>query len=221
MSDAPQQMVFRPVRPGSRILNPQCGTPGTLGVLAFDSQHRTWVVSCRHVLLRPSEIGDEELVGPEAIYQPGPEAADGHIADSDVTRQSRELDCAAAILCPDVVFDPRLLGLDASPGAPIAARSGMRVLKSGAQTGVTRGVVRSLQGDTIRIVLSNSEPANTVLSRAGDSGAVWLEEDTLSPVGLHRRGNAFGAQFALASPMDEVLAVLGLRIENAALGQWT
>jgi hypothetical protein len=212
MSDRPRHTVVRPVCPGLRILNPECGTPGTIGLFGRDEHDRTWIVSCRHVLLRPAEVPDDQLAGPEEIHQPGPGLAYSVIADSDVTRQNLALDCAAAVLRPALALDPGVFGLGSVLGRPAQPRLRMRVIKSGAQTGVTRGVVTLVGGSRIRISLPDDAAEDTILSMGGDSGAVWFEEDTLAPIGLHRRGNVAGVEFALASPMDAVMATLQLQV---------
>jgi hypothetical protein len=84
------------------------------------------------------------------------------------------------------------------------------VLKSGATTGVTEGVVLGVSDDVIVIGRSEDIPEGYVLTDAGDSGALWVRADDFAPVGVHFEGNTTGSEWAKARPIKLVLETLQL-----------
>ena len=91
-----------------------------------------------------------------------------------------------------------ILGIGTA-SAPIAPVPGMRVVKSGRSTEITEGVINTINGNTIEIKLHPDFPATYDLSDPGDSGAVWLEQESRAPVALHRAGTTSGPSFATTS----------------------
>jgi hypothetical protein len=104
----------------------------------------------------------------------------------DGSRVDRNLDCAAAVI-GDAGGRGLILGIG-QLAAPIAPTVGMRVIKSGAETGVTEGIIARVEGIEVTIASSNF-PVDYRLSGPSDSGAVWIDAQTHSPVAMHYAGD--------------------------------
>jgi hypothetical protein len=186
--------AYRPLVSGARIMNAITGSPGTLGCIALDDQDNPWIVSCYHVLGRSRHF--VSIVGnDEPILQ--------------ATKMNSALDYGAAIVVPEIDVSASVLELDKLQRIA-DAEVGMRVVKSGAATGVTIGVVAEVTPVLIKIEKPADSPSDYVLSDHGDSGAVWLDAQTGNAVGLHftRQDHAI----AYARPLRNVLGDLGLRL---------
>ena len=203
--------LFRPLRAGTRIINGVSMNPGTLGFIGVDRGGAFWIVSCRHILVRPKRWSGAPFAQGERIHQPNPREAGSLVARTVSGKADARLDCAAAPIENGIDLSPDILGLG-TPVAPVSAKRGMPVVKSGMRTGVTEGRVTKITGSTIQILPPRGFPSNYQLCDPGDSGALWLEKETLAPVGLHRAGNVRGPEFARASRIGDVLAALNLKI---------
>jgi hypothetical protein len=189
-------------------MNAITGNPGTLGCIGLDEDDNPWIVSCYHVLGRSSRFVN--IVGnDEPILQATPDIGGGVIARTRITKMNSSLDYGAAIVVPEIDVSASVLELDRLQRVA-DAEVGMRVVKSGAATGVTIGVVAEVTPELIRIEKPAESPADYVLSDHGDSGAVWLDAQTGNAVGLHftRQEHAI----AYARPLKNVLGDLGLRL---------
>jgi hypothetical protein len=113
---------------------------------------------------------------------------------------------------PGVAAVNELLGVGPINPAPVSPRVGMRVLKYGVATELTEGVVADIQGSDVIIAPAPGFPAEYQLSDIGDSGALWLEQGSLRAVALHKQGAAGGAEKAVGSVVNDVLARLGLKM---------
>ena len=202
---------FRPLRAGTRIINGVCMNPGTLGFIGVDRQGTLWAVGCRHVLVRPRGWSDAPFAEGEPIHQPNRREANSIIARTVPGHANARLDCAAVPLLEGIEATAEILGLG-TPVAPVQAQRGMSVVKSGMRTGLTEGRVSRITGSTIQILPPRGFPDDYQLCDPGDSGALWLEKNTLAPVGLHRAGNVRGPEFARASRIQEVLQALELEV---------
>jgi endonuclease G len=113
--------------------------------------------------------------------------------------------------------------LDVGPVSGVTAPMlGMRVVKSGRGSGVTKGVIDGVEGEypieygglsrkikhVYRIV---PVTAMGEVSRGGDSGSWWLEEGTKQAVGLHFAGYD-NPETALTIAMPQVLEALNVYI---------
>jgi hypothetical protein len=194
--------VFRPVRAGIEIRNTTLLEPGTIGLIATSNGADRWIVSCHHVLCTANF--------PEQIVQPF--GAANVIAMSDAARSRADLDCAAASIVAGVQVIAEVLGIGRL-GEPVDPTVGMEVVKSGAATGVTEGTIRSITPGRVEI-RPLKLPDDYQLSDGGDSGAVWIEKNTFSPVVLHQGSTSEG--FAIGRPIKEVLAALNLRMVRIA-----
>jgi hypothetical protein len=172
---------FRPLRGGVEIFNPRVDEAGTLSFIAQDAGGgpERWLVSCYHVLV--GGPGTQPIEG-EPVFQPsdGTEPA----ALTDAARAHVFLDCAAAKLAPGVAGIGEILGIGrlAFPANP---EPGMRVIKSGAATGVTEGLIESVEGDDVVIAHAPDFDPNYELSLPGDSGSLWLRREDHAPVAMH------------------------------------
>lgn len=198
--------TFRPLIGGIAIQNPNVEDVGTLGFIATSDGFDRWIVSCFHVLCRTS--GDFPTGINEFIFQPF--RRDGELPIAEVTAASanRRFDVAAARVL-DVECTGQVLGIG-NLRQPAAPAIGMRVIKSGAETGITEGRVMRVTAEEIEVTCADFSPDYS-LSGGGDSGAVWLDAATLAPVAIHLAGNAPGSlERAIARPIELALSVLNL-----------
>lgn len=199
-------LAHRPLRPSTLVYNPLAQEAGSIGCFAKDGAGDHWLVSCHHVL---SGAGPAM---PQPIYQPDDSPGAVPVADFDGTKADAAFDVAAAKLRPGVAFENDWLGLGSGNLQAATPVKGMRVVKCGSRTGVTEGEVVDVEADRVKIGLRAGAPIRSELSAAGDSGAMWLEHGSLRPVGIHYLGNAGGAIFAYARPIDAVLLRLALSL---------
>jgi endonuclease G len=158
------------------------------------------------------------------IYQPG--RGDGGTGTDTVAEFSHHamesnLDAAVARLTGSRQLINEQLDLGPVRGVGWA-QMGMDVIKSGRTTDITRGRVTGVEGvfrgyyagvnRLIRHVIT-IEPcqAGAQVSAAGDSGAFWLEKQTMHAVGLHFAGGD-APERALAVDMQPVLEALNVRM---------
>jgi hypothetical protein len=73
----------------------------------------------------------------------------------------------------------------------------MDVLKSGATTGVSEGRITDVDGSRIVISRPQSSVSMYEVSGFGDSGAVWVERETMAPIGIHLASDSMGRAVAL------------------------
>lgn len=119
----------------------------------------------------------------------------------------------------DAIFQ----NLAANPGDP-AAQAAVRAYKSGARSGVGRGVLAALvpvaprtdDGVTIyflnQIRFSQDADTSDALSCAGDSGSLWVQEGTNAVIGLNHAGPADDSGVsATACRIEDVMNQLGIR----------
>jgi hypothetical protein len=198
-------LQYRPLLCGVSLINARIGEPGTLGYIGRDPTGDIWLISAYHVLCN-SDLS--AYTADEAIYQPAANFAPYHVASTRSSRANPALDCAAALLDPGISRVNTQLGLG-PVGAPKTPSVGMRVAKSGAVTGITEGLITQINGDTVRIEVDPAFDDDYVLSAAGDSGSLWLEQSTRAPVALHRGHSS--PQRADALDIQTALAALGLQ----------
>jgi len=199
------ELTIRPLQGGIEIINPSNDRPGTLGAILTDGADR-YALSCYHVLCRPN--GAAFLDG-ESVMQSIAQRAGTPIGNIFIANASAALDCAAAKVTPGVACAGRVLGL-APLRPPVAPVAGMRVLKSGYSTGVTEGEVIRVQGDEVEVGRPRTYPPQYEPSDFGDSGALWVERGSGSPVAMHT-GVSPGAN-AIGVSIQAVLRALGLQL---------
>jgi hypothetical protein len=207
MLAANHKQIFRPLRGGIAIVAPRVNRFGTLGCIAF-GDGGAWLVTAYHVL---ADRGRGDLAGGDPIHQLLPGMPPGVAARAVAGRADPGLDAAAGLLELGVEAVPEVLGLG-RVAAAVEPAVGMRVVKSGAATGVTEGVIVGVQLERVEIESPPGFPSKYELSDVSDSGAVWLEMETRAAVGLHVGGNDVSVERAFAVPMPLVLATLGLSL---------
>lgn len=198
-------LAFRPLIAGTSILNARVNEPGTLGYIASDDAGGLWIVSAYHVLCNSSLL---PFAADEVIYQPAAVAPENQVAITQASRANANLDCAAAQLIAGIAGLDYQLGIGPTD-APIEPAVGMRVVKSGAVSGVTEGIVLSVTGTDVVIEIDPTYLTEFVLSEPGDSGALWLEQQSRSPVALHSGRQS--PRRAAAVSFSAVLAALRLK----------
>jgi hypothetical protein len=202
-----RSLLYRPVRAGITIVNPNVGKVGTLGFIATSDGQDRWLVSCYHVLGR-IDLG--VFNDGEPIYQPMDDPPN-RIAKVSTARADVQLVCAAAKLEAGIQSTHDILEM-----SPIAGVSepvvGMRVRKSGCVTGVTEGVISKVSGDSVEIQIAPDFPARYELSQEGDSGSLWVSSQNNLAVALHRAGNAYGKQIGYAVRLIAILTSLKLKL---------
>jgi hypothetical protein len=208
MPTNPRDLPYRPLVSGVTIANEVSGIPGTLGCIALDAQNKPWIISCYHVLgrARSSTAKPQE---DEPILQSTPELGGGVVARTRLAKMNAILDYGAAIIEANVGVTTAVLSIGTIQRTA-KALVGMRVIKSGAVTGITIGVVTDVTTDLITIDRSPEQPDTEVLSDRGDSGAVWLDVQTGDAIGLHFSGR--DNDRAYARPLESVLAALELKL---------
>ena len=201
------------IRGGLAVENPVLNEPGTVGFIGTSDGTDRWLVSCFHVLCRSLGTAMPPDARESVVY-----AFDGNqparvLAVVDPTRADDDLDCAAALVVKPAEALGQILGVGTIHPEPIEAQVGMRVLKSGVATGVTEGFVRRLRVDGKPVMQIEKTSAGYAVCSRGDSGALWLDAQTLRPVALHTGGRADDERgVAVATEIKAVLARLGLRI---------
>lgn len=199
--------TYRPLRSGSKIINAAVGRPGTLGCIGIDDEG-PWIVSSYHVIGRVRDVTAGPSDG-ESIWQSTTDRGGSPIALSRLSKMDRQLDIAAALILPDVGISADILEMHQLRGVTEPA-FGMRVIKSGAGTGVTEGVITDTTSELVTIESPQHMPEGYVLSDLGDSGAVWVDALTGQAVALHFAGR--DGNTAYARPLSLVLNSLGLRL---------
>jgi hypothetical protein len=219
-SPHPRSGVSNPMQAGISISNALKFGYGTLGGKVIDRETgAAMILSNWHVL-----VGSWYAQPGVAIYQPG-QWHGGH-SEHTVARLTRHamdqyIDAAVAELTGSRPLTNHHLDLGPVTGVRVP-ELGMRVTKSGCGSEVTAGIVTGIEGriaqyyDGVQQVIRHTvhiaqTPEGGEVSRKGDSGSWWLEEDTHKAVALHFVGSDF-PEYAVAIAMPQVLAALNVDI---------
>jgi hypothetical protein len=203
-----QELTFDTLLGGIVILNEKNDRPGTIGFLATADGLDRWIVSCYHVLCRTNA---DPFADGELILQGRSKALSRPVARVSAARARADVDCAAALVNDGIAVSSRILGLPPLSAARSPAK-GMRVMKSGATTGVTEGVVSRVSGDEVEIRAPDGAPKGYEVSGFGDSGALWIHADSSAPVAVHFGMRPGITPAALGRPIGLVLAALNVQI---------
>lgn len=188
-------------------------TAGTLGAKVYDATtHEEMILSNWHVM-----VGSLNAQAGDAVWQPG-RLDTGKEADefANITRWVlgpfdacvAKLSGARPVL--NTTIEDRVIDDVAAP------RLGMRVWKSGRTTGYTEGFIDGVMmtvslnysaagthqiQSVFRVVPRPGAPPEEI-SLGGDSGSVWVDEESGKAVGLHFAGETGNQpEFALANDM--------------------
>ena len=204
-----------PAQPGISV-GPAAGPAGTLGAFMFDNvSQATCVLSAAHVLFaRQTSIPGDAVVQPARMH--------GGVADgfARLARFDTVTDAAIAVLESGAASERLVSGVAVGTAVEFSAvaepHHGQVLTKSGASTGVTTAIVDGIgafEGLEDAFILLPVEGGPEVISKAGDSGAVWYDAQTGAAVGLHCKGprNAIpGNSFAVASRFSRIMQNLQL-----------
>ena len=191
-------------------------TAGTLGAKVYDATTREeMILSNWHVM-----VGALSAQEGDPVWQPG--RLDGGKQNDVIAHISRWVlgpfdACVAKVVESRPVFSKTL---EDKPIEDVAApRLGMRVWKSGRTTGYTEGFIdgimmtislnysaagtRQIQS-VMRVVPRPGAPPAEI-SLGGDSGSVWVDEESGKAVGLHFAGETGNQpEFAVANDITSV-----------------
>jgi hypothetical protein len=211
------------LQPGISVGSVKLGTTGTLGAIVRDTtSQQLCVLSNWHVL-----CGGPEAAASDPVSQPGPIDQGGN-APREVAklerwlRLSEQYDAAIARLDAGIETNGQLFGTSFRPTAVAAPELGARLIKSGAVSGVTHGIVDGIAGSYrldytgfgdgpqwmagFRLIPDPQAPANA-LSLEGDSGSLWVDETGERAIGLHFAGEDDQSplnDYALAHSIEDV-----------------
>lgn len=198
-----------PLVGGLTIGNTRASLVGTLGAIVLDSDTlNPLAISNYHVMIVEPVT---TTTNNDIIAQPmTAKAAD---AIGRISRWDKRLDCAVCHVTTRL-WETGLADLPNGPIGQASAIIGMRVMKSGSTTAVTRGIIDGHTGNGFTIVPdpANPNPSGEV-SSPGDSGSIWMESSTSKAVGLHYAGETDPApakERAWANSMDIVANKLGV-----------
>lgn len=216
----PRAMPMNPMRGGISISDAYTRVGyGTLGGMVVDEETgEPMLLSNFHVM---ASRGYARLGAP--ILQPGRgDGGEDIVAYFARHGMDRGIDAAVARLSGTrgIINDLFRLGRINGVCAPVL---GMRVCKSGRTSDVTHGMVAGI-GAVVKITYPGSglRPIRSVMnivpigggsevSEPGDSGSLWVDEETHAAVGLHFAGSD-DPENALAIDMAEVLRTLHVRV---------
>lgn len=214
----PRASIMNPMQGGISISDSFSGGYGTLGGLVYDRETGDeMILSNYHVL------SGSPMVRPGSpILQPG-RGDGGRQTVATFVRHGMNagIDAAVARLNGRRALTHTQYQLGAPTGVtePIL---GMRLVKSGRASGITRGMVTAIEGVVkiryrmgerlIRRVCHIVPVSNGLQASApGDSGSFWLNADTNEAVGLHFAG-ADQPEYALAINMAAVESALNVDV---------
>ncbi len=204
---------------------------GTLGLLVIDTQtNRPGILSNWHVLAGPLARRGDAIIQPARV-DGGRDP--GHVvATLKRWMLDREGDAAIAELVIEKPWLPIQIETHLIVKNVRRSRLGEVLAKSGRTTGVTRARVdgegiyrleyevrpgllelRDIEGFKL-VALEDGNPSNEEISSGGDSGSLWMSENSGAGVGLHFGGELNpdpAAENALACNLDAVLDRLGQR----------
>jgi hypothetical protein len=166
----------------TRNVNVTVNPLGTLGAVVFDAANNNapMALSNHHVYVstRPNGAAGEQA------NQPG--NTNNADAIGIVARSNRALDCAVVTLNGVRPASTTIIDFAGGIKGVIDPVIGLRVTKSGRTTGTTRGMIEGVSADEFTVVPVPGQWQE--LSRPGDSGSIWLEQDSHASVGLHYAG---------------------------------
>jgi hypothetical protein len=220
-----------PLQPGVSIGSRKRLTTGTLGPIVRDLNNQNLcLLSNWHVL-----CGGPEARQNDEITQPGPmDFNDGPTVAllERWLRLGEQFDAALARLAPGGHANDQLFDTTFRPIATKAPALGMRLVKSGAVSGVTQAKIDGVSGSYrldytgfgdgpqwmqgFRLVPDPALPPGAI-SLPGDSGSLWIDSADGVAVGLHFAGEDDISplnNYALAHPIEDVFVRLNVALSG-------
>jgi len=203
-----------PLIGGVVVGNTRAGFIGTLGAVVFerDSLFPKGLSNYHVLVVEPPQKTD-------TVAQPKTAAAADALGFLE--RWNKQYDCAVCSITSRSV-STQLADLGTAKGIsyPLV---GMKVVKSGRTTAVTRGVIDGTDGGEFTVIPDPNFPAPMgEISAGGDSGSVWLESSSFLAVGLHYAGETDpnpASERAWAKWMATVADKLSILVlDKAAMG---
>jgi endonuclease G len=204
-----------PIQPGISV-SPAGRPGGTLGALMYDAvRNETCLLSAAHVLFPDSA----SVAGGDVVQ---PSWSHGGVADgfSYLTRFDPFTDAAIARIGTSAPEARLVSGVAFGTGVELSdcmePYHGQLLRKSGAGTSVTTAIVDgigSYEGLDDAFTLLPVVGGEAVITRAGDSGAVWFDAQSGHAVGLHCKGPlnpSAGHSYAVATRFSRVMKNLQL-----------
>ncbi|NUV58109.1 hypothetical protein G6W55_00125 [Streptomyces sp. CAI-85] len=183
-----------PVVGGINVGNVKLTGPGTLGSIVFErGTLRPLALTAWHVIVA------EPAVSMDPVIQPDPKPPDTPLPNAFLGRLLRwdePLDAAVCSIGQQDGTQARkistsLVGLPQPAAGSKAPVVGLKVIKSGLRTAVTRGIIDGTDGVEFSVIEdSDAPPSDGVLGGPGDSGSLWLDRQTHSAVGVLFKGEA-------------------------------
>lgn len=220
------QVESNPIQPGLSIGNATRGTTGTLGLIVRDLHSgQPAILSNWHVLYGSMRANpNDEIIQPGVLHVGNrpPRIVGCPIRTLPL---SHGIDAAIALINSEIDIDDDIFGMPLVIKGIGDIVQGDTIAKYGAMTRITHGIVDGVEGpfqvdysftgdgmrsmDGIRISLDTSfgEP---VISREGDSGAVWFDSEGRA-VALHfcgELGTGPTGRYSLAHPIGQVFNLL-------------
>lgn len=217
---ASRNIVFQELIGGIRIRNARHkNLGGTLGAIFFDRHtNQPFGVTSRHVLIDDEQFSFRSkfpVIQPNLIWKPKYEI--GTVSKTNAS----DLDCIRFEIGEKRPINTQNSVLGVSgwiKGIENEIILGTKVMKSGARTGLTYGLIVCESVCRERFVIYPDDDYNLVdneLTLGGDSGAIWLLNDgSMRAIGLHILGNKsrnYDSELAVALNLDTVMNVLNLK----------
>ncbi|KQP12068.1 hypothetical protein ASF45_32195 [Pseudorhodoferax sp. Leaf265] len=223
------QAICNPVQLGVSVGNLQRGSTGTVGLIVRDMvSGKPVILSNWHVL-----CGNVQARAGDVLVQPGPHHI-GNAAPRPVAHLTRWLplstgyDAAIGILDPATNATNNLFGTAVAVKGAAPPRTGMSLIKFGALTRATHGVVDGVNGSYVLDYSGRGDAARQMdgvmirrdarfpeaeISLEGDSGAIWVDSKNRAVALLFAGEDGVGptAEYALAHSIDRVFSLLQLQ----------
>lgn len=212
-----REKKFEIIQPGISISS-KYSTNGTIGLIVFDNtSNKPCILSNWHVLAKSSFIPRISFKIGKPIFQPG-KLFQGKRSSNIVARLTR-FDIATDSAIAEIVSREYILSQYESNVTITNARlplEGDIVEKSGTRTGITKGKIVEVKGNSVKIKpIVEGNPNNQEISDGGDSGSVWYDPNTMEGLVLHNSGetdNTPDSEFAKGYSLLAVMEKLNISL---------
>ncbi len=192
---------------GLAISNTRLNISGTLGAIVFDNATgKPMGLTNHHVLFAAKGIFKTVGQPGDSIVQPSRVADQQQNRIGKLSHGNRGLDAAVFEIGGRPLHPQPVNCLPGPVNGITTAVIGTPVMKSGAATGVTYGIIIALTlRKTIMIGTDPArQPVNHALCAAGDSGSVWFSNN-MEAIALHYGGEIQQVAYAHAIPIGPII----------------